>query len=144
MIPLSIEDEQIDENMHNLSRERNRQARNMEESPIVYSPVNFLTNASQGLLSSQPWNASMSRDSEHHDRLAEQEHTREKVHVSRGTSTESPLMPAHVLSSRHPSTSNVSDAGVPVITVSCGDDGTKVLFTGTNDEMSVEEYSNTI
>ena len=27
----------IEENMHNMSRERHRQARNMEESPMIYS-----------------------------------------------------------------------------------------------------------
>ena len=53
-------------------------------------------------------------------------------------------MSAHVLSSRNPNTSNNAYAGIPVIPVSCGDEGTKLLFTGIIDEMSVDEYLNTV
>ena len=71
----------------------------MEESP-QYSPIQFLSNASQGLPSSQPRNVSMSctSNNERHDKSAESEQRRENSNVSWGTTAESPLMSAHVLS----------------------------------------------
>ena len=85
----------------------------------------------------------MSRDSEHHGRLLESEHRRENKNVSRGTLAGSPLISAHT-TSLHPNISNASYAGIPVIPVSCGDDDTKVLLRGINDEMKVDDYLNTI
>ena len=53
-------------------------------------------------------------------------------------------MSAHVLSSRSLNNSNNAYIGTPVIPLSWGDEETKVLFTGINDEMNVDEYLNTI
>ena len=48
------------------------------------------------------------------------------------------------MSSRSHNNSHNAYAGAPVLPVSCGYEGTKVFFAGINDDMSVDEYLNTI
>ena len=87
-----------------------------------------MSSASQGLLSTQPGNVSVNNttytsrsNSDQQDRSTESEHRRENANISRGTTAESPLMPAHVLSSRSLNNSSNAHAGTPVIPVSRGD-----------------------